>query len=98
MFETRGAAAFATMGELKNRAKQTIAKAQERPVYLLRDGEPVGGIVSMEMMELLQEVLEERYISAVAQQRLQAVRAGTEELLEEDEFWARADAMMAERK
>lgn len=98
MFETRGSAAFATMGDLKTRAKQTIQKAQEKPVYLLRDGEPVGGIVSIEMMELLQDVLEERYISDLAQQRLQALRAGTDELLDDDDFWARADAIMATRK
>lgn len=98
MFETRGSAAFATMGDLKNRAKQTIEKAQEKPVYLLRDGEPVGGIVSIEMLELLQDVLEDRYISDVAQQRLQALRDGTDELLDEDDFWAQADAIMAARK
>jgi PHD/YefM family antitoxin component YafN of YafNO toxin-antitoxin module len=98
MFETRGSAAFATMGDLKTRAKQTIEKAQEKPVYLLRDGEPVGGIVSIEMLELLQDVLEDRYISDVAQQRLQALRDGTDELLDEDDFWTRADAIMAARK
>lgn len=98
VFETRGSAAFATMSELKNHAKRTIEKAQERPVYLLRDGEPVGGIVSIEMLEVLQDVLEDRYISDVAQQRLQALRDGTDNLLDEDEFWARADAVMAQRK
>jgi hypothetical protein len=73
-------------------------KAQEKPVYLLRAGEPVGGIVSIEMLELLQDVLEDRYISDAAQQRLQQLRDGTEELLDEDDFWARADAIMATRK
>jgi PHD/YefM family antitoxin component YafN of YafNO toxin-antitoxin module len=98
MFETRGSAAFATMSELKSRAKQTIEKAQERPVYLLRDGQPVGGIVSMEMLELLLDVLEDRYISDLAQERLQSLRDGTDAQLDEDEFWARADAAMAQRK
>lgn len=98
MFETRGSAAFATMGELKNRAKQTIEKAQERPVYVLRDGEPVGGIVSIEMLELLQDVLEERYVSDRARQRLQSLREGSDDLLDEDEFWARADAVVARQK
>jgi PHD/YefM family antitoxin component YafN of YafNO toxin-antitoxin module len=98
MFDTRGSAAFATVGDLKTRAKQTIEKAQEKPVYLLRNGEPVGGIVSIEMLELLQDVLEDRYIADVAHQRLQALRDGTDELLNEDDFWARADAVMAARK
>lgn len=98
MFETRGSAAFATMGDLKTRARQTIQKAQEKPVYLLRDGEPVGGIVSIDMIELLQDVLEDRYISDVAQQRLEAIRDGSDELLDADEFWAQADGIMASRK
>jgi PHD/YefM family antitoxin component YafN of YafNO toxin-antitoxin module len=98
MFETRGSAAFATMGDLKTRARQTIQKAQEKPVYLLRDGEPVGGIVSIEMLEMIQDVLEDRYISDVAQQRLQAIRDGSDELLDADEFWSQADAIMASRK
>lgn len=98
MFETRGSAAFATMGDLKTRAKQTIEKAQEKPVYLLRDGEPVGGLVSIEMLELLQDVLEDRYISDVAQQRLAAIRDGSDDLLDADDFWAQADAVMAARK
>lgn len=98
MFETRGSAVFATMGDLKMRAKQTIEKAQEKPVYLLRDGEPVGGIVSLEMLELLQDVLEDRYLSDVAGQRLQAIRDGSDELLDEEDFWARADQIMNRRK
>jgi hypothetical protein len=98
MFETRGSAAFATMGDLKTRARQTIEKAQEKPVYLLRDGEPVGGIVSIEMIELLQDVLEDRYIADVARQRLEALRNGTDDLLDEDDFWAQAEAVMAARK
>jgi PHD/YefM family antitoxin component YafN of YafNO toxin-antitoxin module len=98
MFETRGSAAFAALGDLRTRAKQTIEMAQEKPVYLLRDGEPVAGIVSIEMLELLQDVLEDRYVSDVAQQRLQALRDGTDELLDEDDFCARADAIMATRK
>lgn len=98
MFETRGSAAFATMGELKTRAKQTIERAQEKPVYVLRDGKPVGGIVSVEMLELLQDVLEERYISEVAQQRLRAIGDGADELLDDDEFWRQADRIMTSRK
>lgn len=98
MFKTRGSAVFATMSDLKTRAKQTIEKAQEKPVYLLRNGEPIGGIVSLEMLELLQEVLEERYIQDAAERRLQAIREGEDELLDEDVFWARADSVMAARK
>ncbi|HEX8453840.1 MAG TPA: hypothetical protein VF647_17185 [Longimicrobium sp.] len=86
------------MGDLKMRAKQTIERAQDKPVYLLRDGEPVGGIVSLEMLELLQDVLEDRYLSDVAAQRLQRIRDGGEDLLDEDDFWMRADQIMGQRK
>lgn len=98
MFETRGSAAFATMGDLKSRARETVEKAQEKPVYLLRDGEPIGGIVSLEMLELLQDVLEDRYISSVAERRLQAIRDEQDGLLDADDFWARADAAMAAKR
>lgn len=89
---------FATMGDLKMRAKQTIEKAQEKPVYLLRDGEPIGGIVSLEMLELLQDVLEDRYLSDVAAQRLRGIRDGGDELLDEEDFWTRADQIMSQGK
>jgi len=94
MFEVRGSAAIATMGDLKIRTRRTIEMAQEKPVYIVRDGEPVGGIVSMEMLEILHEALEERYIAQVARERLEAVRGGSETLVEEAEFWSRADQIV----
>jgi hypothetical protein len=97
MFETRGSAAIATMSDLKARARETVERAQRKPVYLLRDGHPIGGVVNMEMMELLYDVLEERYITNIAAARLDAIRSGDDDLLDEDEFWARADAIMADR-
>jgi hypothetical protein len=83
MFESRGSAAFATMGDLRTRTKQTIARVQERPLYLLKEGEPIGVIVSIAMLELLQDVLQERYVSDVVQEGLGALRAGSDELQEE---------------
>ncbi len=67
-------------------------------MYLLRDGEPIGGIVSLEMLELLQDVLEDRYISSIGEQRLQSIREGEDNLLDADDFWARADAAMAAKR
>ena len=98
MFEVRGSAAFATMGDLKTQARRTVEMAQERPVYLLRDGEPVGGIVSMEMLDILQEALEDGYVAQVARERLDAIREGAEDLIDEEEFWARADAVVGSRR
>jgi PHD/YefM family antitoxin component YafN of YafNO toxin-antitoxin module len=83
--------------DLKNQTRQTVEKAQEKPVYVIRDGQPVAGIVSMEMMELLLDTLEDRHITAIASDRLQAIRKGAEELLDEESFWARADELMARR-
>ncbi len=97
MFEIKGSAVVATMGDLKNRSRETIEKAQEKPVYLVRDGEPVGGIVSMAMLEVLQEALEDRYLARVAQNRLDAIRQGKAGLLDEEEFWARADEVIAKQ-
>lgn len=48
------------MGDLKTRAKQIMEKAQQKPVYLLRNGEPVGAIVSVEMLDMLQYVPEDQ--------------------------------------
>lgn len=98
MFQVQGPAAIATIQDLKTRLKATLDAAQEMPVYVTRGGEPVAGIVSMEMMEILQEALEDRYIGQVAGERLQAIQAGEEELLDEEDFWAQADAIMTTRE
>lgn len=98
MFEVRGSAAFATMRDLKTQARRTIEMAQEKPVYLLRDGEPVGGIISMEMLDILQEALEDGYIAEVARARLDAIREGSEDLIDEEEFWARAEQAVGSRR
>jgi hypothetical protein len=58
---------------------------------------PVAGIVSMEMMEFLLDTLEDRRVAEIASDRLQAIRGGEEELLDEESFWARADEMMARK-
>ncbi len=98
MFQVRGPAAIATIQDLKARLKATLDTAQEMPVYVTRGGEPVAGIVSMEMMEILQEAPEDRYIGHVAGERLQAIRSGEEELLDEKDFWVQADAAMTARR
>jgi hypothetical protein len=98
MFETRGSAAFVAVGDLQSRAGEIVEKAQEKPVYLLRAGEPIGCIVSLEMLDLVQDVLEDRYISSVAGQRLQAIRKEQNGLVDEEEFWARADGVLAKKR
>jgi hypothetical protein len=65
-------------------------QAKSARVYVTNDGALVGGIVSPEMMEILDEALAEREMAAVAANRMGEIRAGKQALLGEDEFWSRA--------
>ncbi len=92
MFTVTGpTAVIATVSELKTRTKQTLEAAHRGPVYLVRDGQPVAGIINMEMMAVLEEALEDRRMARVAGVRLEAIRLGKHELLDEDAFWAEVD-------
>jgi hypothetical protein len=44
-----------------------------------------------------QDVLEDRFFVNVAAHRLQAIREGSDELLDEKDFWAKADRIMYQR-
>jgi prevent-host-death family protein len=83
-------AAVATTTEVRRNLKDVLEQARTARVYVTNDGELVGGIVSAEMMELLDEILADRELARVAEQRLAAIRSGEDTLLDEDEFWARA--------
>lgn len=86
---------MATMSDLKTQAKQTLAAAQDARIYVLNDGKPVAGIVSLEIMSLVEDLLEDQALAKVAQERVTAVESGSEALLDEDDFFAQADAMLA---
>ena len=93
MFTVTGpTAVIATVSELKTRMKETLGAVHRAPVYLVRDGQPVAGIVSMEMMAVLEEALEDRRMDRVAGGRLEAIRRGEDNLLDEDAFWGEVDA------
>jgi hypothetical protein len=98
MFETKGSATIATVSELKNKSRRIVDSTARGPVHLLRDGEHVGTIISPAAAAFLAEALEERYLADVARARLAAIRAGEDELIPEEDFWAQADAIMAQRK
>jgi prevent-host-death family protein len=83
-------AAVATTTEVRRNLKDVLEQARTSRVYVTNDGELVGGIVSAEMMELLDEVLADREMARVAGQRLEAIHAGQDTLLDEDDFWTRA--------
>ncbi len=93
MFTVTGpSAVIATVSELKMKTKETVGAAQHGPVYLVRDGKPVAGIISMEMMAILEEALEDRRMARLADARLEAIRQGEDDLLGEDAFWTEIDA------
>lgn len=98
MFTVTGpTAVIATVSELKTKMKETLGAARRGPVYLMRDGQPVAGIINMEMMAVLEEALEDRRMARVASARLEAIQQGDEGLMGEDDFWAEVDARGAGR-
>lgn len=93
MFTVTGpTAVIATVSELKTKTKETLGAVQRGPVYVVRDGQPVAGIISMDMMAVLEEALEDRRMARVAGARLQATQSGDEALVDEGAFWAEVDA------
>lgn len=90
-------AAVLTTTEVKKDLPGTFKVAQDHRVYVTKDGQPIGGIVSMAMMEFLEAMLVERQMVHIAERRLEAIRSGDDELLEADDFFAQADVIMEAR-
>ena len=90
-------AAVVSTTEVKNDVRGAFKMAEEYRVYVTKDGQPIGGIISMAMMRILEDALENLQIAGIATDRLAAVRAGADTLLDADEFFARADAAMTAR-
>jgi hypothetical protein len=88
-------AAVVTATELKQDVRGAFTVAEEHRVYVTKDGQPIGGLVSMELMEILEEALADRQLAAIAVERFAAVKAGTDVLLDEKEFFARASSKKA---
>ncbi|MGH2361940.1 MAG: hypothetical protein ACRDGM_15550 [bacterium] len=88
MFKVGGASQVATISELKKQTKKTLAASKDAPVYVLSDGKPVAAVVSLETVDLANEALENRRLGRIAARRLESIRSGKEELLDEGEFWA----------
>ena len=53
-------AAVVTTTDAKRDLPGTFKVAEKMRVYVTRDGKPIGGLVSMEMMQLLEQALAER--------------------------------------
>ncbi len=91
-------AAVVTTSEAKRDIPGTFKVAENHRVYVTKDGQPIGGMVSMAMMGLLEEALADRQMTTVASRRLDAIREGSDQLLEADDFFAAADASIAARR
>ena len=87
-------AAVVTTTEVKRDVPGTFKVAESHRVYVTKDGQPIGGIVSVAMMEFLEEALSDRQMARIAARRHSAVVKGEDELLEADDFFAQADAAM----
>ncbi len=85
-----GSAAVATTTEVRRNLKAMFDRAKTTRVYVTNDGELVGGIVSPEMMDILDEALADREMVRIAGERLEEIRSGRQKLINEDEFWSRA--------
>jgi hypothetical protein len=90
-------AAVVSTTEVKKDVRGAFKTAEEYRVYVTKDGQPIGGIVSMEMMDLLENALENLQIARIATDRLAAVRTGADILLDAEDFFTQADAAVAAR-
>ena len=90
-------AAVVSTTEVKKDVRGAFKTAESYRVYVTKDGQPIGGIISMAMMGILEDALENLQMAGIATDRLAAVRTGADTLLDADDFFAQADAAMAAR-
>ncbi len=90
-------AAVLTTSEVKRDIPGTFKVAEERRVYVTKDGQPIGGIVSMTMMKFLEDAIADRQMAGIAEHRLRSITKGEDDLLDAEDFFAEADAVMATR-
>ncbi|HUQ48153.1 MAG TPA: type II toxin-antitoxin system prevent-host-death family antitoxin [Gemmatimonadaceae bacterium] len=88
MFTVGAESRVTTVSELKKDTKKTLEASREAPVYVLKGGKPVAALVSMEMVELLNEAREDRRLAKIAARRLEAIESREDRVLEEAAFWA----------
>jgi hypothetical protein len=62
-------AAVVSTTEVKNDVRGAFKTAEEYRVYVTKDGQPIGGIISMAMMGILEDALENLQIAGIATDR-----------------------------
>ena len=87
MFTVAADSRVTTISELRKDTKKTLAASQEAPVYVLKDGKPVAALVSLEMLEMVNEARENHRLAQIATRRLAAIEAGEDEVMDEPAFW-----------
>jgi PHD/YefM family antitoxin component YafN of YafNO toxin-antitoxin module len=91
VLEVKGPALVKTTTEIRGSIKETFEEAQETLVYVTSNSDPVGAVIGLKHLKLLEEAIEKQEterLAAIAEDRFRRLREGTEELLDENEFWA----------
>lgn len=88
MFTVGAGSRITTISELKKDTKKTLEASRDAPVYVLKDGKPVAAVVSIEMVEMVNEARENLRLARIATRRLEAIEAGEDKLMDETAFWA----------
>lgn len=83
--------------DLATHTAEVLSTVQRSALYVTQDGRPVAGIVSLDIMSVIEEVLEDEALSAVTKDRIEAVENG-EALLDEEEFLLLASRIRAGQK
>ena len=92
VLEVKTPALVKTTTEVRGSIKETFEEAQENLVIVISNSDPVGAVIGLKHLKLLEEAIERQEterLAAIAEDRLRRLREGTEQLLDEDEFWAR---------
>ncbi|HYN82512.1 MAG TPA: type II toxin-antitoxin system prevent-host-death family antitoxin [Gemmatimonadaceae bacterium] len=98
MFSVPADCSIATITELKRSTKETLQASRDGPVYVLSDGKPVAAVVSIELVEMINEAIEDRRLGRIAGDRMDAISQNQESLLSEDDFWARVETSRPRRQ
>ncbi len=97
MFTVPADSSIATISELKRAPRKTLEASQWGPVYVTHDGKPVAAVVSLDMIDMINEAVEDRRLSRIAGERMEAISLNPKSLLGEDEFWGRVEARRSKR-
>lgn len=97
MFTVPADSSIATISELKRSPKKTLEASRAGPVYVINDGKPVAAVVSLDMIDMINEAVEDRRLGRIAGERMDAISHDARSLLGEEEFWARVEARRPKR-